>query len=93
MFRGGVDRVVTQSVRGDGFVRAVFQPIVESMVELAIAVRFGGGTLTDREKTLVNAQLDDIGIASALWTRDNARASAAVQLHETYEAIRKEILL
>lgn len=91
MFRDAVGRVINRS--GDGaFARKAFQPIVSSMAQACIALRFGSCDLTKKELALIEGQTAAIADSAAAWSRKDATAIATRITEQVYGALAREIL-
>lgn len=91
MFRDAVGRVVNRGGTGE-FVRFAFHPLVSSMMQAMLAVRFGECEIRDGDLAAINRQVASIVEAAPAWTRPEASAIASRLTDQTYQALSKHYI-
>lgn len=90
LFRDAVGRVINRA--GDAeFARKAFQPVISSMCQALVAMRFGGD-LSKRDLELIGKQASAIADSASSWQGADASAIALRWTETTYEVLAKEIL-
>lgn len=94
LFRDVVGRAARRGEEGPpvAFTRQAIQPVILSMTQALLALRFGNSDLTNRELLLVDRQADEVAQASVHWTRKDASVIATRLTQQVFAALAKEIL-
>jgi HK97 family phage portal protein len=91
LFRDAVGRTINRA--GDPeFTRRAFQPVVSSMAQAMLAMRFGSCDLTKKELGLIEAQTNLIATAAPAWAAKDASAISTRLTEQVYSALSGEIL-
>lgn len=91
LMRDAVGRVINRGANGD-FARKAFQPVVSSMAQAMLALRFGSCELTRRELALIDVQTSAIAESASSWEKKDAAAIATRLTEQVYGALAGEIL-
>jgi hypothetical protein len=91
MFESAVEKTIGAGNDKD-FMRRTFEPVVASMAQTMLAIRFGNVELTKKELALIEAQTIAIADTAPAWEKKNARPIANRITEQVYGAIAKEIL-
>lgn len=92
MFRDAVGRSIHRG--GEAvFTRRAFQPLVSSMAQALLALRFGNSQLTQREQMLISAVTSAITDGAAGWQKKDATALAGRLALATFESLKQELAI
>lgn len=91
LFRDAVGRVIHRAGDRDFTARAL-QPIVSSMMQTVLALRFGNCDLTKREQGTIAAHVLAIADQAPAWRKQDASAIATRLTEQTFAMLAQEVL-
>jgi HK97 family phage portal protein len=93
LFRDAVGRVIRREPDKRAHACTVaMRPVISSMAQAMLALRFGNCELTRRELAVIDGQIRELTTAAASWASKDASAIATRTTEQTYRALAAEIL-
>lgn len=92
MVRDAVGRLLNRKERTLAAITASFKPIMSSMAQNLVAMRFGTPELTRQDEFVIQASMAAIAEMAGAWEKKDASAIAGRVTERMYQVLAKEIL-